>query len=89
MALDRHRAAIAAGPTDAARLARADALVWAIVAERLRGRLHEPATVAVTDRTLADVAAHRLDPYAAADILLGNLAEPGSPGSEPGSPRSR
>jgi LAO/AO transport system kinase len=81
VALDRHRASIGAGPTDAARLARADALVWAIVAERLRGRLHEPATVAATNRTLADVAAHRLDPYAAADILLGHLAEPGSPGS--------
>jgi LAO/AO transport system kinase len=74
-ALDRHRASVAAGPTDAARLARADALVWAIVAERLRGRLHEPALAGSTRRTLSDVAAHRTDPYAAADELLGRLAD--------------
>jgi LAO/AO transport system kinase len=73
-ALDRHRATASAGPTAAARLARADALVWAIVAERLRGRLREPAMADATDRTLAAVAAHRLDPYAAADELLGGLA---------------
>ena len=77
-ALDRHRAAVSGGPTDAARLARADALVWAIVAERLRGRLREPALAAATGRTLADVAAHRTDPYAAADELLDRLAGPAS-----------
>jgi len=74
VALDRHRASIAAGPTDAARLARADALVWAIVSERLRGRLREAGLAESTDRTLGDVAAHRTDPYAAADELLGRLA---------------
>ena len=77
-ALDRHRAA-AARPTAAARLARADALVWAIVAERLRGRLREPGLASSTERTLAEVAAHRLDPYAAADRLLSALgaSDPG------------
>ena len=79
VALDRHRASIAAGPTDAARLARADALVWAIVSERLRGRLREAGLAESTGRTLGDVAAHRTDPYAAADELLGRLA--GSPTS--------
>jgi LAO/AO transport system kinase len=74
VALDKHRASITAGPTDAARLARADALVWAIVSERLRGRLHEPGLAEETGRTLGEVAAHRTDPYAAADELLGRLA---------------
>jgi LAO/AO transport system kinase len=74
VALDRHRASIATGPTDAARLARADALVWAIVAERLRGRLRAPGLAESTGRTLGEVAAHRTDPYAAADELLGRLA---------------
>jgi LAO/AO transport system kinase len=73
-ALDRHRAAVTAGPTDAARLARADALVWAIVAERLRERLRAPALAASTGETLRAVAGHRTDPYAAADELLGRLS---------------
>ena len=72
-ALDRHRATVAATPSDSARLARADALVWAIVAERLRGRLRAPDLAASTSDTLARVAAHRLDPYAAADELLARL----------------
>jgi LAO/AO transport system kinase len=72
-ALDRHRSAASSGPTAAARLARADALVWAIVADRLRGRLHEPGLAASTSETLSRVASHRLDPYAAADELLGKL----------------
>jgi LAO/AO transport system kinase len=73
-ALDRHRTVVAAEPTDAARLARADAQVWAIVAERLRDRLDDPAQAVHTRETLAAVAAHRLDPYAAADELLGAIA---------------
>ena len=73
VALDRHRSAITGGPTATARVARADALVWAIVADRLRGRLHEPGLAAASDETLSRVAAHRLDPYAAADELLANL----------------
>ena len=82
-ALDRHRASQAAGPTDAARLARAEALVWAIVSERLRARLREPARAAATDQILGAVAAHELDPYAAADRLLSSMTE----GDEP-EPRS-
>jgi LAO/AO transport system kinase len=75
-ALDRHRAA--AGERGAgsasARLARAEAQVWAIVADRLRGRLHDPTHRAATADTLAEVADHRLDPYAAADRLLATVA---------------
>ena len=63
----------AGGPTDAARLARADALVWAIVAERLRtGSQARPRADGEAD--LGAVAAHELDPYAAADALLEGLA---------------
>jgi LAO/AO transport system kinase len=74
-ALDRQRASQAAGPTDASRLARADAVVWAIVSERLRGRLRTGDRSAATDEVLAAVAAHRLDPYAAADRLLASVSE--------------
>jgi LAO/AO transport system kinase len=74
-ALDRHRSRPEDPSVAAARLTRADAQVWAIVAERLRGRLHGGAVAAATDRTLGEVAAHRLDPYAAADRLLASLAE--------------
>ena len=73
VALDRHRTAVAIEPTETARLARADAQVWAIVAERLRERLRDPELAGTTRATLAAVAAHRLDPYAAADELLGRL----------------
>ena len=71
-ALDRHRSR---GSDDAsgARLARAEAQVWAIVADRLRDQLHSDGLAGSTTSTLADVAAHRLDPYAAADRLLGEL----------------
>ncbi len=79
-ALDRHRTAIGAGPTDAARLARAEALVWSIVADRLRDRLDGQRLAAVTRDTLAAVAAHTLDPYAAADVLLEHLS--GDAGAE-------
>ncbi len=73
VALDRHRVAGRAGSTAEARLARAEAQVWAIVADRLRERLHDPAHAAATRALLTDVADHRLDPYAAADRLLGAL----------------
>ena len=72
-ALDRHRAAGRDGLADAARLARAEALVWAIVSERLRDRLHVAAAQPATEETLRAVAEHRLDPYAAADRLLASL----------------
>ena len=73
-ALDRHRAAGRDGPGSArARLARAEAQVWAILGERLRGSLVGPERRAGTERMLAEVAEHRLDPYAAADQLLDEL----------------
>jgi len=73
VALDRHRATARAADGEPARLARAEAQVWVIVTDRLRDRLREPALAASTRETLAGVAAHRLDPFAAADELLGRL----------------
>jgi LAO/AO transport system kinase len=72
-ALDRHRAAGRDGLADAARLARAEAQVWAIVSERLRDRFHGAAAGLATESTLRAVAEHRLDPYTAADRLLASL----------------
>ncbi|MBI3747713.1 MAG: methylmalonyl Co-A mutase-associated GTPase MeaB, partial [Chloroflexi bacterium] len=76
-ALDRHRAA-ARGDGDEsgtrqARLARAEAQVWAVVSDRVRQRLGDAARGRATSETLTEVAEHRLDPYAAADRLLEQL----------------
>jgi LAO/AO transport system kinase len=73
-ALDAHRAAGREGRTPSARLARAEAQVWAILADRLRESLHDADHRAMSRETLALVADHRLDPYAAADRLLEALA---------------
>jgi LAO/AO transport system kinase len=75
-ALDRHRAATREAGTASARLARAEAQVWAILADRLRASLHDPGRRELTAETLAAVADHRLDPYAAADRLLRSLDHP-------------
>jgi LAO/AO transport system kinase len=71
VALDRHRAAgrDEAG-TATARLARAEAQVWAILSDRLRDALHQAPHADATRATLAEVADHSLDPYAAADRLI-------------------
>ena len=73
LALDRHRAAAAGEDAAPARLARAEAQVWAIVSDRLNDRLRAPGEAADTEALIAEVAAHRLDPYAAADRLLERL----------------
>ena len=70
-ALDRHRARGREAGDTPARLARAEAQVWAILADRIRAELHAPASQATTEATIREVAAHRLDPFAAADRLLG------------------
>ena len=71
--LDRHRARGREAGDTPARLARAEAQVWAILSDRLRASLHEPANRAATEATMREVAAHRLDPFAAADRLLADL----------------
>ncbi len=75
-ALDRHRATGRETEGGGARLARAEAQVWAILGERLRASLVTPERRAGTEQVLADVAEHRLDPYAAADRLLSALLAP-------------
>ena len=67
--VDRHRL-VGAAPDGPARLARAETQVWAIVAERVRARLEDRSHAASTAATMAEVADHALDPYAAADRLL-------------------
>jgi LAO/AO transport system kinase len=69
-AIDRHREVGRVGESSSARLARAEAQVWAIVADRFRDRLRDADHLATTESLLQDVAEHRLDPYAAADRLL-------------------
>jgi LAO/AO transport system kinase len=78
-ALDRHRTAGGSGPSAAARLARAEAQVWAIVTDRLRDQLHDQTHRAGTAATLDEVADHRLDPYGAAERLLESIARDGQP----------
>ncbi|MFL5680501.1 MAG: methylmalonyl Co-A mutase-associated GTPase MeaB [Chloroflexota bacterium] len=69
-ALDRHRATGSGALSASARRARAEAQVWAILADRLRASLSDGERRSVADEALAAVAEHRLDPYAAADRLL-------------------
>jgi LAO/AO transport system kinase len=76
-ALDRHRAKGRDAADTPARLARAEAQVWAILADRLRARLHEQGHEAATDAAIREVAAHQLDPFAAADRLLADLRNDG------------
>jgi LAO/AO transport system kinase len=72
-AIDRHRAAGHGGQTDEARLARAEAQVWAILADRIGEALRVPVRADETRAVFGAVADHRLDPYAAADKLLSQL----------------
>jgi LAO/AO transport system kinase len=74
-ALDRHRAKGRDTADTPARLARAEAQVWAILADRLRARLQEATHTATTTATIRSVAAHELDPFAAADRLLADLGD--------------
>jgi LAO/AO transport system kinase len=70
-ALDRRREPAA---PDTSRLARARVQLDGVLAERLRDRLREPALAPIVDEAVRDIAAHRLDPFAAADRLLAALA---------------
>jgi LAO/AO transport system kinase len=71
--LDRHRAAGRAASLPTARLARAEAQVWAILGDRIRAELTAAERRAGTDAILGAVAEHRLDPFAAVDRLLASL----------------
>jgi LAO/AO transport system kinase len=73
-ALDRHRATGHDGMTSEARRARALAQIRGVLADRLADRLREPSLAPLADALVEGVAAHRLDPYAAADRLLAAIA---------------
>ena len=70
-ALDRHREVGRVGESSAARLARAEAQVFADRRGTSPGPVPRAARGSATVALLAEVAAHRLDPYSAADQLLG------------------
>jgi LAO/AO transport system kinase len=72
-ALERHRAGAGGAPGSAARLARAEAQVWAILTERLRAELSLPERRGELDAALRAVATHELDPFGAVDRLLASL----------------
>jgi LAO/AO transport system kinase len=75
-AIDRHRAAGSSRGSEA-RLRRAEAQVWAVLVDRLRGRITglesdgDPRAAAL----LESVAAHEIDPFEAADSLLALLTD--------------
>jgi GTPase len=73
--LDRRRAAADDASRAAGRLARAEAQVWAIVGDRLRARLLTQRDGAGTRDLLVAVAEHRVDPFSAADELIGRATE--------------
>jgi LAO/AO transport system kinase len=54
----------------AARSTRAEAQLWAIVGDRVRDRLAAPAFAGAIGELVAAIAAHELDPYAAADRAI-------------------
>jgi LAO/AO transport system kinase len=86
-AIDRHRARLGDGGGQAAvRRARAAALVWALLGDRVRGRLTVPDAAAETAGVLDAVARHDLDPYAAADRLLAALVATAAGEDEADSP---
>jgi LAO/AO transport system kinase len=86
-AVDRHRARLGDGGGQAAvRRARAEALVWALLGDRVRGRLTAPDAAAETAGVLDAVARHDLDPYAAADRLLAALVATAAGEDEADSP---
>ena len=77
-ALDRHRSAGRDDPGAAARRARAETQIQAIVDERLAQRLRSPGLAGLTEATTTEVVEHRLDPYSAADRLIAALIPGGS-----------
>ena len=77
-ALDRHRAAARGSDGAATRAARAEAQVWAVLADRLHERARSIEAAPIAAALLDAVASHELDPYAAADQLLELMAGGGA-----------
>jgi LAO/AO transport system kinase len=76
-ALDARAAMLAddAAHAQAVRHAGAEAQVVGILVDRTRAALRDPSHRSTTDATLRAVAAHQLDPYAAADLLSDALGQ--------------
>ncbi|HEY2887386.1 MAG TPA: methylmalonyl Co-A mutase-associated GTPase MeaB [Candidatus Limnocylindrales bacterium] len=72
-AIDRRRNEGALDDGGATRLSRAEAEVSGALGERIRRRLDEPGMALAREAAVRDVAAHRIDPYTAADELLASL----------------
>jgi GTPase len=72
-ALDRHRLSDPSASVATARLARAEAQVWAILGDRTRAELDAPVRREATAAVLRAVADHDLDPFSAVDRLLASL----------------
>jgi LAO/AO transport system kinase len=72
-AIDRRRADGALNDDGPTRLARAEAQVRGALADRIGRRLDEPGNATARKAAVREVAAHRIDPYAAADHLLADL----------------
>ncbi|MDP8904298.1 MAG: methylmalonyl Co-A mutase-associated GTPase MeaB [Chloroflexota bacterium] len=78
-ALDRRdaarRAALREGMPDRSQLARAEAQLNAILAQRVTERLRRPEHSAAKETLLRAVASHEVDPYTAADRLLSAVGD--------------
>ena len=70
VALDRHRSAVVGTEGNATRMARAEAQIWTALSDRLHERARSFEAAPIAAALLRSVAAHELDPYAAADRLL-------------------
>jgi putative protein kinase ArgK-like GTPase of G3E family len=78
-ALDRHRATTMGSDGTSTRAARAEAQIWAVLSDRLYERARSIEAAPIAAALLNAVAAHELDPYAAADRLLEIMAGASSP----------
>jgi LAO/AO transport system kinase len=83
-ALDRHRSAVHGTVGETTRLARAEAQIWSVLSDRLHERARSIEAAPIAAALLRSVAAHELDPYAAADQLLELMAGRGGPAAEAG-----
>ena len=71
--LDRHRGTERTTSVARARLARAEAQVWAILDDRIRAELSTTGVGSDTTSILRAVADHEIDPFSAVDRLLARL----------------
>jgi LAO/AO transport system kinase len=72
-AVDRHRSSARGSDGESARLKRAEAQIWAVLVDRLHSRVRDLEGAASAGELLRSVASHEIDPYAAADAILGRL----------------